>query len=75
MIALPSVMAWLMRGAEITLLSNMTKDSNNYQIFENRENIGYARNFLELFTKARGEYLLVTSDEDFVNITYVSFRF
>ena len=51
-----------------TLLSNMTKDSNNYQIFENRENIGYARNFLELFTKARGEYLLVTSDEDFVNI-------
>jgi glycosyltransferase involved in cell wall biosynthesis len=50
------------------LLSNMIKDKNNYQIFKNKRNIGYARNFLELFTKARGEYLLVTSDEDFINI-------
>jgi len=49
-------------------LYEMTKNIDNYQIFKNNENIGYARNFLELFTKARGEYLLVTSDEDFINI-------
>lgn len=51
-----------------TSLSNMTQNIDNYQIFKNDENIGYGRNFLKLFKEARGEYILVTSDEDFIHI-------
>jgi hypothetical protein len=43
-------------------------DVDGLRILANRTNLGYARTFLRLFEKCRTEYLLVTADDDLLDL-------
>lgn len=45
-------------------LRDSYKNEENLEVLRNNENIGYARNFLSIFSKCRTDYVLLCSDED-----------
>ena len=45
---------------------SLVKDNDNFKILKNKKNIGVAKSFIKLFYESNSEYLIFTSDEDFV---------
>ena len=44
----------------------LVEGNNNFKLLKNKENVGMAKSFIRLFDEADSEYLVLTSDEDFV---------
>ena len=40
--------------------------NDNFKLLKNKENVGVAKSFIKLFHESNSEYLIFTSDEDFV---------
>ena len=45
---------------------SLVAENDNFKLLKNNENIGVAKSFIKLFNETSSEYLIFTSDEDFV---------
>ena len=43
-------------------------DSTNIKVYSNNKNLGFSGNFIEVLKRARGDYVLWSSDEDEINL-------
>ena len=45
---------------------SLVAENDNFKLLKNKENVGVAKSFIKLFHESNSEYLIFTSDEDFV---------